>query len=43
MSKLRELIRLLLAGEALPERYPDHSLRGNWRATATPTSSRTGC
>jgi mRNA interferase YafQ len=30
MHKLRELIRLLLAGEALPERYRDHSLRGNW-------------
>jgi mRNA interferase YafQ len=30
MHKLRELIRLL-AGEALPERYRDHSLRGNWK------------
>ena len=33
MHKLRELIRLLLAGgEALPERYRNHSLRGNWKS-----------
>jgi mRNA interferase YafQ len=31
MHKLRELIRLLLAGEVLPERYRNHSLRGNWK------------
>jgi mRNA-degrading endonuclease YafQ of YafQ-DinJ toxin-antitoxin module len=29
MSKLRELILLLLAGDGLPERYQDHPLRGN--------------
>jgi mRNA interferase YafQ len=32
MSKLRGLILLLLAGEALPERYRDHPLRGNWKS-----------
>jgi len=32
MSKLRELILLLLAGEALPERHRDHSLKGNWQS-----------
>jgi mRNA interferase YafQ len=31
MSRLRELILLLLAGEALPERYRDHGLRGPWK------------
>jgi mRNA interferase YafQ len=31
MSKLRALIVLLLAGGALPERYKDHPLRGNWK------------
>jgi mRNA interferase YafQ len=31
MSKLRELITLLLAADALPERYKDHSLRGSWK------------
>jgi mRNA interferase YafQ len=31
MSKLRELILLLLAGEALPQRYQDHPLRGRLR------------
>jgi mRNA interferase YafQ len=30
MSKLRELILLLLAGDGLPERYKDHPLRGSW-------------
>jgi mRNA interferase YafQ len=30
MSKLRELILLLLAGDSLPERYKDHPLRGSW-------------
>jgi mRNA interferase YafQ len=32
MSKLREVIRLLLAGETLPESYRDHPLRGNWKS-----------
>ena len=31
MSKLRELILLLLAEDPLPERYRDHPLRGNWK------------
>ena len=31
MSKLRELILLLLAEAPLPERYRDHPLRGNWK------------
>jgi mRNA interferase YafQ len=31
MSKLRELILLLVAEARLPERYKDHPLRGNWR------------
>lgn len=31
MSKLRELILLLLAEDALPERYRDHPLKGNWK------------
>jgi mRNA interferase YafQ len=31
MSKLRELILLLLAENPLPGRYMDHSLRGNWK------------
>jgi mRNA interferase YafQ len=31
MSKLPELILLLLAGDLLPERYRDHPLRGNWK------------
>ncbi len=30
MSKLRELISLLTAGGALPPRYRDHPLRGEW-------------
>lgn len=29
-AKLRELLALLLAGEALPERYKDHPLKGDW-------------
>jgi mRNA interferase YafQ len=32
MSKLRELISLLLAEVPLPERYPDHPLRGKWKS-----------
>jgi mRNA interferase YafQ len=31
MSKLRALISVLLAEEALPERYKDHSLKGGWK------------
>jgi mRNA interferase YafQ len=31
LSKLRELILLLLAGDPLPERYRDHPLRGDWK------------
>lgn len=31
MSKLRELILLLIAESALPHRYRDHPLRGNWK------------
>jgi mRNA interferase YafQ len=31
MSKLREAILLLLAGEALPQRYQDNPLKGSWR------------
>jgi mRNA interferase YafQ len=31
MSKLRELILLLLAEDPLPERYRHHPLRGNWK------------
>ena len=30
MSKLRQVLLLLLNGETLPERYRDHPLRGNW-------------
>jgi mRNA interferase YafQ len=30
MSKLRELILRVLAGETLPQRYLDHPLRGRW-------------
>jgi mRNA interferase YafQ len=30
MSKLRELILLLLATDPLPDKYKDHPLRGNW-------------
>jgi mRNA interferase YafQ len=31
VSKLREVILLLLAGAPLPDRYRDHPLRGNWK------------
>ena len=31
MSKLRELILLLLTETALPERYRDHPLKGDWK------------
>jgi mRNA interferase YafQ len=31
MSKLREVISLLLTEDALPARYRDHPLKGNWR------------
>lgn len=30
LERLRVLLRLLVHGEALPERYRDHQLRGNW-------------
>ena len=32
ISKLRELILLLLSESALPERYRDHPLKGDWRS-----------
>jgi mRNA interferase YafQ len=31
LRKLRALILLLLAGEALPGQYMDHPLTGNWK------------
>jgi mRNA interferase YafQ len=31
LSKLRELILLLLAKAPLPEGYKDHPLKGNWK------------
>jgi mRNA interferase YafQ len=31
MSKLRELILLLAEGRALPPRYKDHPLAGEWK------------
>jgi mRNA interferase YafQ len=31
LTKLRELILLLLAEEPLPSRYKDHSLKGDWK------------
>ncbi len=30
ISKLEEVVELLLAGESLPEKYLDHKLTGNW-------------
>ena len=30
-TRLRELLALLLGGEALPERYKDHPLKGDWK------------
>ncbi|MBW0002591.1 MAG: type II toxin-antitoxin system YafQ family toxin [Hyphomicrobiales bacterium] len=30
LTKLRELLGLLIVGEELPARYKDHSLKGNW-------------
>lgn len=30
MGELRALLRLLIEGAALPERYRDHALKGNW-------------
>lgn len=32
MSRLRELILLLLAGDPLPARYLDHPLMGDWKS-----------
>ncbi|MFI5109150.1 MAG: type II toxin-antitoxin system YafQ family toxin [Terriglobales bacterium] len=31
LSKLRELILLLAAGQPLPPRYKDHPLSGDWK------------
>jgi mRNA interferase YafQ len=31
LSKLRELILLLAEGGALPQRYKDHALSGDWK------------
>jgi mRNA interferase YafQ len=31
MSKLRELILLLMEGDPLPPRYKDHPLSGDWK------------
>lgn len=31
LAKLREVVELLLASKALPERYKDHPLRGDWK------------
>lgn len=31
MTKLRELILLLIEGDPLPPRYKDHSLSGDWK------------
>lgn len=31
MSKLKDLLLLLINGEPLPEVYQDHPLRGNWK------------
>ena len=31
MSKLRAVVLLLLEGGALPQRYRDHSLSGDWK------------
>ena len=31
MTKLRELILLLIEGEPLPPRYKDHALGGDWK------------
>lgn len=30
MSKLRDLLTLLIERKTLPARYKDHSLKGNW-------------
>jgi len=30
MEKLRDLMKLLIAGESVPLEYKDHSLKGNW-------------
>ena len=31
MAKLREVVLLLIEGSPLPQRYKDHSLRGDWK------------
>ena len=33
MSKLRTVIKLLLAGLSLPREFGDHPLKGEWRAS----------
>ncbi|MGB8842078.1 MAG: type II toxin-antitoxin system YafQ family toxin [Aliidongia sp.] len=30
LNKLKELVRLLIAGQPLPARYKDHALKGEW-------------
>jgi mRNA interferase YafQ len=30
LNKLKELVRLLIAGQPLPARYKDHALKGGW-------------
>jgi mRNA interferase YafQ len=30
IERLRALLRILVQGEALPDRYRDHPLQGNW-------------
>ena len=41
-AKLREVILLLLEPTPLPPRFRDHPLAGEWKPTATATSSRIG-
>jgi mRNA interferase YafQ len=30
LNKLKDLVRLLIAGRTLPARYKDHALKGGW-------------
>ncbi len=32
MEKIKELIRILIDGKSLPEKYKDHPLVGNWHS-----------
>ena len=32
LAKLRELLSLLIGGQALPARYQDHPLKGAWKS-----------